>query len=260
MDDSPVANSGTPWVPLTYGGHPTPSESNILSKLVTSISDLQVSETIRRIPTDKLENSDTVYTLLQSPLGSPLPLHASLSQPLILQTLQREAFLDALVLQLRRTSVRPFTVRFATLKWVANQESTRWFLVLGMERPHGNELNRLLDACNTVAERFALLPLYRSGSGGEPCKPDILKRGDISRGRASDHSECFHISIAWSLNPPEAGMMDMTLHSEAVTARMEKEVRKIEVGFDAVKVKIGNTVSSVDLSARARERAKGILG
>lgn len=104
----------------------------------------------------------TIHPLHLTPLSTPAPLHVSLSAPLVLQTLQRDAFQSAVESALQRASLHPFAVRLASSpRWVSNADRSRWFLVVGLEPPPGNELNRLLHACNQVAEAWGMPRLYQ---------------------------------------------------------------------------------------------------
>jgi len=50
---------------------------------------------------NQAQPSKKLYSLLKSDLGSPLPLHISLSSPLNLETQQRESFLARLTAAIR---------------------------------------------------------------------------------------------------------------------------------------------------------------
>ena len=165
-----------------------------------------------------------------------------------------------------------FKLGVTDLHWVANAESTRWFLVLGINRPEKNELNRLLQVSNQTATDFGQASLYaaapRAANG-------IRGRGRghhprAGRGRGSSHathrrlqspqlppipdeSSSFHISIAWSLKPP-AAELQATLKAVAAS-----ELVTLSIGVDSVKVKIGNNVSISRLSTKVEE-SRGIFG
>lgn len=49
-----------------------------------------------------------VNSLLNSDLGTALPLHISLSRPLMLVTDERQPFIDSLALEINRSSMRPY--------------------------------------------------------------------------------------------------------------------------------------------------------
>lgn len=129
-----------------------------------------------------------------------------------------------------------FSVLPDTLKWVSNYEKTRWFLVLHVAKPPNDELNYLLHSSNRALESFDQPPLYAPSS-------DFRARASGAHDRRTDYSECFHISIAWSLDGP--GVRD----AERVAAIDLKPAQDLEVRFDSVKAKIGNHVESIPLPA-----------
>lgn len=238
---------------LTYdGGHPKPSEFSILANLVDS--------------TRLLAGPDQeIHSLLLSPLSTPLPLHISLSRPLTLQKDQREAFSASLYDRIRRSDVRSFHVPLSGLKWVSNWDKSRWFLVLGAERPAGDELNRLLWASNAIAEGFGLGKLYDGHSAvgidlATQEKPRLPKRQKSTvlgeKPKDFDRSDCFHFSLAWSLTAPEK--MGPLISPEV--EKCNRQVKGFSVTISTVKVKIGNAISVLDLSARAPDKERGILG
>jgi hypothetical protein len=67
-----------------------------------------------------------------------------------------------------------------------------------------------------------------------------------------DCSESFHISLAWSLKKPSNSAID-----PAVTV---DELKQLNVLFDAVKVKIGNILTSVPLLSKTVKTRSSILG
>jgi hypothetical protein len=122
-----------------------------------------------------------------------------------------------------------------TLKWVSNYEKTRWFLVLHVAKPHNDELNRLLHVSNRALACFDQPPLYTPSRDSRP-------RASVAHDRQhADYSDCFHISIAWSLSGPDEG------EAERVAAIDLKSLQGLEVRFDSVKAKIGNHVESIPL-------------
>ncbi|KAF2705176.1 hypothetical protein K504DRAFT_484547 [Pleomassaria siparia CBS 279.74] len=241
------------WVPLH-------AESQALFTLIQSIQETIVRANKTRqkpLPVPDITPS------LRSPLGAPLPLHVSLSRTLQIKTDDRENFVETLTSSLSKAAIRPFNIRFGTLKWVSNYQRNRWFLVLGIAKPAQDELNGLLNACNNATEKCGHPGLYTGGNGDGPM-PDnkardcATKRNDQNTADDSlDRTENFHVSIAWNLGEPDPewiallGTIDLTKHLQAP-----------EAPFDAVKVKVGNVVHNIELSARkgrAQKRA-GILG
>lgn len=120
--------------------------------------------------------------------------------------------------------LRPFEIGICGWKWVANWEGTRWFLVLKVARPKGDELNRLLGACNEAAGGFGLGKLYTG-------------RGQLE----GDWTDFFHFSVAWSLVPPG----HEETHGELIYGEVWRAVESINVSMDALKVKIGDVVISI---------------
>lgn len=163
-----------------------------------------------------------------------------------------------------------FEICVRGLDWVANQEKTRWFLVLRIEQTPKNELARLLQISNSVVEKFGQQPLYdeppllssisrpRGQEQDLPAKLDTRATpGPRSRvmesGHTIDQSSRFHISIGWSLTPPAA---DLNL-----TLKNGTDVHKITYEFhiSSVKVKIGNGVTAYSLPSKV-ETSNGIIG
>jgi len=155
--------------------------------------------------------------------------------------------------------------------WAGNESSTRWFLVLRVSRPDNDDLNRLLGGCNEVAEGFGVPALYREtaalpaehGGARRGRRGSRLGRGarvvsdsghvPISGGvspELCDSTEFFHVSIGWVLDSPL---------QRGERLELTRDVSKLNASFDTVKVKIGNTVSSISLSSEVVD-SKGILG
>lgn len=77
------------------GGNPSPTESSLLSDIVSGLNTAQTAE-------------DTpIYSLLKSDLGAELPLHISLSRPVMLLTDQRQPFAELLEQSILHLSIRP---------------------------------------------------------------------------------------------------------------------------------------------------------
>jgi hypothetical protein len=188
---------------------------------------------------------------LQSELGTPLPLHVSLSRTLQIKTDDREPFLKALSVAVRRSVVRAFGFEFQNLKWVPNFERNRWFLVLGIKKPGLNQLNRLLQACNDATQYSGHPGLYTGGVGDGPKEShdsnDGPKRRKVDKNepQSQDYSQYFHVSIAWNLAEPDPEWVTLVQDIDA-----SKLIRAPEAAFDAVKVKIGNTVHNIPLASK----------
>jgi len=79
-------------------------------------------------------------------------------------------------------------------------------------------------------------PLYAPSRDSRP-------RASVAHDRRADYSDCFHISIAWSLTGP------CDEDAERVAAIDLEPLQGLEVRFDSVKAKIGNHVESIPLPA-----------
>ncbi|CBF85007.1 hypothetical protein AN1508.2 [Aspergillus nidulans FGSC A4] len=132
-----------------------------------------------------------------------------------------------------------FEVQIDSLDWVSNFERTRWFYVLRVKRPEGDGLNRLLHISNRSLGLFNQPPLYaplfNSKSGTQP---SIRVSKPTSTG---DYTECFHISIAWSLEEPSAE------EKKSMESIDIQRLKALKIKFDCLKAKIGNNVSSIPL-------------
>lgn len=147
------------------------------------------------------------------------------------------------------------------LDWVSNYEKTRWFLVLNVRRPEGDSLNRLLRLSNRTLSLYGQPPLYETSTlAATPRRSSTSKIGatatasgkalsrEHQRRRAAqdteelkDYSDCFHVSIAWSLSEPS------TFAQEAISKIDLWKLKELKVRFDCVKAKIGNNVTSIPL-------------
>ncbi|KAJ5889031.1 hypothetical protein N7495_009072 [Penicillium taxi] len=120
-----------------------------------------------------------------------------------------------------------FKVTFDSLKWVSNFNKTRWFLVLHVQKPEGDELNSLIRLSNKVMAMFDQPPLYTSSKDTDQNERDF--------------TDNFHVSIAWSLTEPSD---DQSLQ---VTGHDLGRVKVMRIRFDSVKAKVGNNVSNIPL-------------
>jgi U6 snRNA phosphodiesterase len=157
-----------------------------------------------------------------------LPLHISLSAPLVLETEQKDSFLNAVKNSITNSEVRCFSVRPSAVSWVPNFDKTRYFLVLKLTRPQHDELNKLLRACNDCAGRINLAELYHSAT-------------DLAKSEPKD--DCFHISIAWTVQKPSENAQ------LSVDGLLPDSLQDTEVSFSMVKLKIGNMVHDLSLLA-----------
>ncbi|KAK5700171.1 poly(U)-specific 3'-to-5' RNA exonuclease [Elasticomyces elasticus] len=263
--DDPSLHRGrvrvTPHVEGQWPGHvyleynPNPKESEQLSQVIASEQQVQGV-------------GCKVQSLLHNDLGVSLPLHVSLSRPLSLGTEQKDLFLGQTKQAVSSSSVRVFDAVPGGLRWHPNELRTRWFLVLQLRKPEGDELAKLLRSCNEIAGEFEQPLLYTQDSiMGEPL--DAAKH----EGRQTDEGGKFHISLAWSLTEPKDGTAGATATATATTqlaqGKAEKseargtplvskaELEDLSILFSEVKVRIGQDVHSLPLPA-ARGK-KGLL-
>ncbi|KAL4943829.1 hypothetical protein BDV06DRAFT_189071 [Aspergillus oleicola] len=209
--------------------YPSKEDLRILSNIITQAGSTLQGEQAK------------LHSFLHSDLGAQLPLHISLSRPVVLRTEERQPFMEAFEAALGSSDLSPFDVQVESLDWVSNFEKTRWFYVIRVKRPDKDYLNRLLHVSNRSLGLFGQPPLYEPAS-------DSLKAGgpgqdtpDSKSASAGEYTGCFHVSIAWSLAEPSAEDKE----------RMKKidlgKLRALKVRFDCVKAKIGNNVSSIPL-------------
>ncbi|OJD29253.1 u6 snrna phosphodiesterase [Diplodia corticola] len=259
--------------------HPNAVESRTLQSLLSAV-ERAVALHFHTSPTSDAPGApkqQTVHSSLLTPLSTPAPLHVSLSRTLPLPTDTRSPFLDALAANLRRSGARPFEAHFEGLKWVPNFDRSRWFLVLGVRRPPNDELNRLLLAANQAAKKFRYPELYAGtarnnqqhaegvdmtgGWGADTAAKDHKGGEGNTKGfidGKNDRSNAFHVSLAWSLEPPPAELQEFS-GVEDIAALMNQDVGQMNVRFDVVKVKVGNAVHALDIAPK-RKNEKGILG
>ena len=184
--------------------------------------------------------SGTLMSLLASDAGTPLPLHISLSAPLMLKTEQREAFLERVqkavytALRAERNTAGPLELRLATLKWAANFERSRWFLAVGVRKLENNVLNRLLHDCNSIAASLDLPALYAK-RGKQDADP--LPDADL------DYSDRFHFSIAWTLDAPISARVVQDFVD--LSAEQSAKLADIEIRVRSAKVKVGSNIHSI---------------
>lgn len=129
-------------------------------------------------------------------------------------------------------------------------------------------MNKLLHVSNKVVEEYGQPPLYAnpraSVNGIKNAHPsqDVKylnrkpqpKKQDFSD--MIDSSEAFHISIAWTLLPPDQELIEAT---ERLMANELTEVKQIQIRTEEIKAKIGNVVTNVSLPIGITE-GKGLFG
>lgn len=138
-----------------------------------------------------------------------------------------------------------------------------------MRRPPNDELNRLLLAANQAAKRFGYPELYAedqqhgegvdmTGGWGATTTTEDEENAKGFVHKKDDRSNTFHVSLAWSLEPPPAELRELS-GVEDISYLMKQDVSQMSVKFDVVKVKVGNAIHALDIAPKRKEE-KGILG
>ncbi|KAK9237401.1 U6 snRNA phosphodiesterase Usb1 [Lipomyces kononenkoae] len=156
----------------------------------------------------------TASSLVHSPLGAPLPLHVSLSPPLMLATQDRDEFRERVWAAIG-DNCRCFSLKFGSADWLANPSQTRAFYVL-LAKP-SDQLTNLIDATNKACQAMSYPTLDNAS---------------------------FHVSLAWRL--PDQTMPDDSADN---SDRVQSVVDTLDVKMETVKIKIGRTVYRKDLPA-----------
>jgi hypothetical protein len=191
---------------------------------------------------------DDARSLLQNDLGVALPLHVSLSRPLVLKTEQKDDFFISLKDAISSSGARAFETSFEQLQWHPNEDRTRWFLVLRVA-DEDDALLKLLRTCNSVAVKYGQPKLYEDDDAHGGGKQTAMRKSNIS--------EKFHISIAWSLEePPSSGRL-FEGETACDTMELPAAIHSLRVPFGEVKVRIGQDVASMPLDPR-RRRTSGV--
>ncbi|KIW23230.1 uncharacterized protein PV07_11447 [Cladophialophora immunda] len=234
--DDPSLHAGrTRQVPHAVGNWPTHIYLEWYpSRCCLATLDAVIERARLALGSAREDSKINVHSFLHSELGAQLPLHISLSAPLVLKTEQREQFQTSLESKVRQGRIKPFTVHISGLDWVANHDKTRFFLVLKLMKPEDDELNRLLSICNAIARQFDLPRLYEercdTPTGFQPRSTSKTIR------QMTDKSNAFHISIAWILSEPDDQARQELVHL------VDDKVRALKVSFPLLKLKIGNSV------------------
>ncbi|KAA8642304.1 hypothetical protein EYZ11_002892 [Aspergillus tanneri] len=197
---------------------------------------------------DKLKRSNIdIRSLLRSDLGVQLPLHISLSRPVVLRTEQKVPFMETFHTALQESNIPAFDITTESLDCVSNYEKTRWFFVLRAKKPDDDNLNRLLRIANSCLAMFGQPPLYETSLVSN-ANEKSRRPGKQMRNRADRHddsSHCFHISLAWSLAEPSP------MDKEDIAKIDLQGANTLRIPFDCVKAKLGNQITSIPLSTGA---------
>ncbi|TVY34055.1 U6 snRNA phosphodiesterase [Lachnellula subtilissima] len=230
--------------------YPATAEYESLSKIISKLKGLP------------LEEASELHSFLTSDLGAPLPLHISLSRPIGFGTEQKEDFVTSLKSAMESSGIRPFEFAFSGLDWVANFENTRWFLVLRIQKPEFDSLNKLLHVCNTVVQDYGQPSLYAKATSRNTTKSTKWHKQETSKNRSSaesskaywsnlqDFSGAFHISIAWTLASPSEDLLALT---KSIAIDDFQDVAQTRVNIQEIKAKVGNAVANMPLHANIQE-------
>ncbi|KAI1358704.1 U6 snRNA phosphodiesterase Usb1 [Xylaria arbuscula] len=223
--------------------HLTPTEHETLTTL---LSTLQTNLNLTS-PSPSSPNHNALTSFLTSDLGTPQPLHISLSRPIVLSTAQKANFLSDLESHIRSSSIAPFELTPLGLQWHRTEESSRSFLVLrvgsnpqhtghkGKEQLEDREdtnkktpnitndkptesinpqLKALLHRTNGVVTTYGQPALY---AWATPTEDGASSSGSKKRRENSVSTpavdDAFHISIAWSFAAPSAELRQLTEES-----------------------------------------------
>lgn len=188
-----------------------------------------------------------IRSLLKNELEVQLPLHISLSRPLVLKSVDRDGFLAAIRAAIASSGARKCVLRPSALRWHPNETRTRWFLVLQLEDSLTDDLGELLRLCNEVARMSGQSELY---ADTQPSTRNPVREGNRSGAQISRSR--FHISLAWSLTDPEAipnsrrpGVQD--------EVPLPNRISGLRIPIGSVKVRLGQHVTTVTLAAARRD-------
>lgn len=241
--DDPALHGGRQrQVPHIVGNWPT----FIYLEWLPSDEDLAVLDQVIADAASQLNGSteptSSLTSSLRSDLGVRLPLHISLSAPLTLSTDNKNKFEEDVKASIKAADIPSFRVLPAGLRCVHNFDKTRYFLILTLQNPEHNELQRLLTACNRTAEGYDLPQLYGQGQGNavglsNGSNSEVAAEGAITRPQDGDK---FHISIGWTLHEPAS--------TEIGGSDILERLKKLQINFDKVHLKIGSGVCSIRLT------------
>lgn len=216
-------------------GYPTTEQHELLVQLLADVE-------------AKLGDDVKLHNFLTSDLGSPLPLHISLSRPITLTAAEKDEFLEKITQTIQSSHVAAFHVFLRHLAWYKSPDSDRTFLILRVSSNESDqnltslnpELTSLLSRCNQVATSFN--------------QPALYQRDAALVGGA------FHVSIGWTFDDARDEASSKT--AELFSRKEYNSIRQWKVEIPGIKVKIGNVVSHVPLggSRKASIANSGLFG
>lgn len=263
-NDDPNLHGGrqrqTPHIPGNWPSH-------IYLEYTPSSPVTRLIETVLHTVENEEQTSDfTLHSSLRSDLGVQLPLHISLSTPLILTTAIKDEFQADLVTAIQAAKPPAFTLHPTGVKWASNFTGTRHFLVLTLGRPNPDQdqLNQLLRVCNRVVQKYDLPQLYTTNNstvdtGQSTFSPCSTKRShrDNTNPPPPANTDPFHISIGWTLTAPLSFFPSSSNTPTTTSTRNETRTRtsiqlpesltNLEVKFTHLQLKIGNIISQIPL-------------
>ena len=182
-----------------------------------------------------------IQSSLRSDLGVRLPLHISLSTPLMLTTENKDKFEMDLTDAIQGAKVPAFEVVPRALRWVSNFDESRYFLILTLTKPANNELQRLLTACNRIVKEYNLQELYAADQAGSVGVPTSQKAEEecLSTTTKFQDDDKFHISIGWTLQTPEI--------FEYLESSYPGYIASLGIEFSTAQLKIGNQITAIHL-------------
>ncbi|CAN6609448.1 hypothetical protein TRVA0_004S01200 [Trichomonascus vanleenenianus] len=155
---------------------------------------------------DSVSMGGELHSFVESELGVPHPLHISLSDTLMIETDEKERFLERME---ELKLVKPVTVRVRNQPIVLkNQTNSRWFLALPIE--DAGMITKLIGRVNNITR---------------------------SLGQPELEGDNIHVSIAWF----DSDCYDQVAHR---VGQLDIEGHQ-EITFDHIKVKIGRVVHSI---------------
>ncbi|KAI8962005.1 hypothetical protein F5Y11DRAFT_347960 [Daldinia sp. FL1419] len=251
--------------------HPTTPQRTALSTL---LSDLQTALTPLSV---------NITSFLTSDLGTPQPLHISLSRPIVLSTTAKDDFLEKLVSRIKSSGIGPFDLAPRGLEWHRTSESERSFLVLRVGRTasppsapgpapsvakeestkraaRSGKAKRKVEESNAEADALPNNP--SSSSPKQQHNPELAALLQRCNALVQEHQQpplyafaggsddAFHISVAWSFAEPS---LEVRQHTERIfAAGPQAEVLAMRVPVRGVKAKIGNVITNVELPVRGK--------
>jgi U6 snRNA phosphodiesterase len=186
-----------------------------------------------------------IHSLLNSDLGTPLPLHISLSRPFVLATAEKDDFVNQLHRSFEQSEIAAFSVHPAALRWYHSPDSARSFLVLQVCGASGKskdgdrnpDLAELLSRCNAIVRSFGQSELYAA--------PSLAATNEGNEGGSV--GSAFHVSIAWAALDQWRQHRASNQPQPLSVVSGGSQIAGYEIMVDCIKVKIGNVINNIPL-------------